>query len=113
MFNTYYVFYDEYMEDRINPYHQFIDLSPVSTDFGLGLGLWCLCATFNNISVILWWSILLVEETGVPGATHRPAASHWQTSSHNIVSSTSHHEQDSITHTMMILVILSIILIVC
>jgi hypothetical protein len=24
-------------------------------------------ATFNNISVILWWSVLLVEETGVPG----------------------------------------------
>jgi hypothetical protein len=24
-------------------------------------------ATFNNISVILWGSVLLVEETGVPG----------------------------------------------
>ena len=24
-------------------------------------------ATFNNISVILWRSVLLVEETGVPG----------------------------------------------
>ena len=24
-------------------------------------------ATFNNISVILWQSVLLVEETGVPG----------------------------------------------
>jgi len=23
--------------------------------------------TFNNISVILWWSVFLVEETGVPG----------------------------------------------
>jgi hypothetical protein len=23
-------------------------------------------ATFNNISVILWWSVLLVEETGTP-----------------------------------------------
>jgi len=23
-------------------------------------------ATFNNISVISWWSVLLVEETGVP-----------------------------------------------
>jgi hypothetical protein len=33
-------------------------------------------ATFNNISVILWWSILLVEETGVPRENHRPAASH-------------------------------------
>jgi hypothetical protein len=23
-------------------------------------------ASFNNISVISWWSVLLVEETGVP-----------------------------------------------
>jgi hypothetical protein len=35
-------------------------------------------ATFNNISVILWQSVLLAEETGVPGENHRPAASHWQ-----------------------------------
>jgi hypothetical protein len=42
--------------------------------------------TFNNISAILCWSVLLVEETGVEN--HRPAASHWQTSSHNVVSST-------------------------
>jgi hypothetical protein len=33
-------------------------------------------ATFNNISVISWWSVLLVEETGVPGENHQPAASH-------------------------------------
>jgi hypothetical protein len=26
-------------------------------------------ATFNNISVISWWSILLMEETGVPRET--------------------------------------------
>jgi len=45
-------------------------------------------ATFNNISVILWQSVLLVEETGVPVENHWPAASHWQTLSHNVVSST-------------------------
>jgi hypothetical protein len=28
--------------------------------------------TFNNISVILWRSILLVEEIGVPRANHQP-----------------------------------------
>jgi hypothetical protein len=33
-------------------------------------------ATFNNISVISWWSVLLVEETGIPGENHQPAASH-------------------------------------
>ena len=27
-------------------------------------------ATFNNISVISWWSVLLVEETGVPGENY-------------------------------------------
>ena len=32
-------------------------------------------ATFNNISVISWWSVLLLEETRVPGENHRPAAS--------------------------------------
>jgi hypothetical protein len=42
-------------------------------------------ATFNNISVIAWRSVLLVEDTGVPGENHRPAASHWQTLSHNVV----------------------------
>ena len=46
-------------------------------------------ATFNNIAVISWQSVLLVEETGVPGENHRPAASHWQTLSHNVVLSTS------------------------
>jgi hypothetical protein len=34
--------------------------------------------TFNNISVISWRSILLVEN-GIPGVNHRPAASHCQT----------------------------------
>jgi len=43
-------------------------------------------ATFNNISVISWRSVLLVGETGVPGENHRPAANHWQTWSHNVVS---------------------------
>ena len=32
-------------------------------------------ATFNNISVILWRSVLLVEEAGVPGENYQPAAS--------------------------------------
>jgi hypothetical protein len=32
--------------------------------------------TFNNISVISWWSVLLVEETGGPGENHRPVARH-------------------------------------
>ena len=31
-------------------------------------------ATFNNISVISWRSILFVKETRVPGVNHRPTA---------------------------------------
>jgi len=31
---------------------------------------------FNNISVISWPSVLLVEETGRPRENHRPVASH-------------------------------------
>ena len=33
-------------------------------------------ATFNNISVILWWSVLLQEETGGPAENYRPVASY-------------------------------------
>jgi hypothetical protein len=32
-------------------------------------------ATFNNISVISWWSVLLVEETRVPEENHEPVES--------------------------------------
>jgi hypothetical protein len=32
-------------------------------------------ATFDNISVISWQSVLLMKETGVPGENHRPTAS--------------------------------------
>ena len=48
-------------------------------------------ATFNNISVI-WWSVLLVEETRVPWENHWPVASHWQTLSHNVLLSTPRHK---------------------
>jgi hypothetical protein len=34
-------------------------------------------ATFNNISVISWRSVLLVEEIGVPGENHRLTASYY------------------------------------
>jgi hypothetical protein len=41
-------------------------------------------ATFNNISVISWLSVLWVEETGVPEENHRPVVSHLQILSQNI-----------------------------
>jgi hypothetical protein len=46
-------------------------------------GLWCL-------TQLSWQLVLLVKETGVPRKNHQPAASHWQTLSHNVVSSTPH-----------------------
>ena len=52
-------------------------------------------ATYNNISVISWRSILLVEETGGPGENYRAVASYQQTLSHNVVSSTPYHERGS------------------
>ena len=32
-------------------------------------------ATFNNISVLSWWSVLFEEKTTAPGENHRPVAS--------------------------------------
>jgi hypothetical protein len=44
----------------------------------MGVRVMVFNTTSNNISVISWWSVLLVEETGVhvPGENHRTAASH-------------------------------------
>ena len=55
-------------------------------------------ATFSNVLVISWWSVLLVEEIG---EHHRPVASHLQTLSHKVVSSAPHHERVQ-THNLMI-----------
>ena len=46
--------------------------------------------TFNNISIISWQSVLLVEETGVPGKNHRRKS--MKTLSHDVISSTPRHE---------------------
>jgi len=52
----------------------------VPYSFGLVLN-----TTFNNISIISWLSVLLVEETRVPWENPRPVTSHWQTLSHNVL----------------------------
>jgi hypothetical protein len=39
--------------------------------------------TFNNISVISWLSVLLVEKIREDGENHRHAKLHWQILSHN------------------------------
>jgi hypothetical protein len=57
--------------------HYFFRIARIDNVFGL---TWCgfmvFNATFNNISVISWLSVLLVEETGVLGENHKPVASH-------------------------------------
>ena len=50
-----------------------------------------------RVNCISWLSVLLEEETGEPGENHRPAISHWQTLSHNVVSSTPRHQWDFAT----------------
>ena len=49
-------------------------------------------ATLNNISVISWWSVLLVEETGVPEKTNNQSQ---VTLSYNVVSNILRHERGS------------------
>jgi hypothetical protein len=34
-------------------------------------------ATFNNISVISWQSVLLLEEPGIPGGNHGPVVNYF------------------------------------
>ena len=45
--------------------------------YGVDWFIWFIVfnTTFNNITATSWQSVLLVEETGVPGENHRPAAS--------------------------------------
>ena len=46
-------------------------------------------ATFNNILVKSWLSVLLLDKVRLPGENHWIVASHWQTlSSHSVVLST-------------------------
>jgi len=68
------------------PSHDY--LFPCRKDYGIMVRIMGYNATFNTISIISWRSALLVMETGVPGESHRPTASHWQTLSCNVVSST-------------------------
>jgi hypothetical protein len=46
----------------------------------------CVCIAFDMCD--WYYSVLLMEEIRVSAKNHRPVASHWQTSSHNAVSST-------------------------
>ena len=63
-------------------------ISILTIYFDQDVGFMVFNATFNNISVISWRSVLLVDKTGVPGVpgeNHRPATSHSRTLSRNVV----------------------------
>ena len=75
--------------------HILLSRLSIYIDIATGFRLMLFNATFKIMSVILWWSVLFEEETRVPGENHRAVESHWRTFSHNVVSSTSHHEQGS------------------
>jgi hypothetical protein len=59
----------------------------VKTAKWIGVRVMVFNTTFNEISVMLWQLVLLVEEIGVARENDWPAASHWQTLSHKAVSS--------------------------
>ena len=74
------------LEEMINSFMEII-LNIKAADYlkMIGLVWWCLTPLSTYISVIPWRSVLLMEETGVPGKNHQPVVSHWQTLSHNVV----------------------------
>jgi hypothetical protein len=49
-----------------------MDMVLSCTDINKSSGGMVLNVTFNNISAISWCSVLLVEETGIPGENRRP-----------------------------------------
>ena len=74
--------------------HDFSDDSTQLLSFSSWFGLWFMMfnATFNNISVISWRSVLLVEEAEVPGENHRHVADKLY---HIMLSSTPRNERGS------------------
>jgi hypothetical protein len=64
---------------------KFPPLAAMICRFGFKCDFMAFNATFSNISVISWQSVLVMEETGVPEENHRPTTSHRQTLSHNVV----------------------------
>ena len=55
-----------------------LDITPYRMVLDIRVCLMMFNATFNNISVISWRSVLLVDEIRGPRENHWPVASHWQ-----------------------------------
>jgi hypothetical protein len=82
------IIYNEWLNIIVNLWQEYQTNIPNTPDQKwlniLRVNVMVFNATFNNCSAISWWSVLLVEKTGVPRENHRPA-SHWQTVSLNIL----------------------------
>ena len=57
----------------------------IMSTFTFGFGFMVFNATFNNISAILWRSVLLEKETRVPRENHLSVASNWQTYAYSML----------------------------
>jgi hypothetical protein len=77
MFDTKYVLYFVEMNIDINLLLSLqVCNKSVLTTGKINVRLMVFNPNFNNISVISWRSVLLVEETGGPEENHRPVTSH-------------------------------------
>jgi hypothetical protein len=72
---------------RIYPISNVLELKSTYLYKGV-MGFMVFKATFNNISVLSWRTISLVEEIGVPAENQRPVTRHCQHLSHDVVSVT-------------------------
>jgi hypothetical protein len=52
------------IDDGLESYMQFVISCEGFVQFELSLGFIVFNTTFNNISVVSWWSVLLVEAAG-------------------------------------------------
>ena len=59
------------------------------------LGLWCITSLSTIFQLFRLNQFYRWRKPEYPEKTHQPVTSHWQTVSHNVVSSTPRHEQDS------------------
>ena len=75
--------------DQYNPFGTLLGFTSTNIFWGLYqiilIVWWCLTPLSTIVQLYQWRSVLLVEETGVPGENQRLVTSNWQTRSHNVL----------------------------